>query len=443
MKHKIFFLIAFLSTVMMLTSCMSIQYQPSEEEKSLAAAVLIKDTAGVERMLKNGVTPNASGVSGLTVLSTAINNSDLEMAGLLLSYGAGINMTDNDGNTSLFYAKKPNIQQWLIEKGIDIQIVSKKERTAFEVWCTESATVLSEAQKKEYMDILKSQKIAITKEQMEELFWVSKDDIIQTIKLFTTSGYDLNATHNGSEDTALILTSRADNYLLMEELLNAGADAQIDNKIGDDPLNIIASYPESKHSNAEYKRIVTALLAHGAEINGIDRYGNTPLCNAAKINHQARVLILLSMKDCGVNVPGEFGATALFKTNNFPIVKDLVAAGAEIDFENNGGSTPLFMQLNVDSVKYLIKLGADVNHINNYEENILIHNMLSANKSYSMTNDYDRIKNEFIGKFEVLVAAGIDMNHEEEKYGFTALGLARKVPFVEFVSLFEKAGARK
>jgi len=225
-------------------------------------------------------------------------------------------------------------------------------------------------------------------------------------------------------------------------LLNAGADAQIDNIIGDDALNVIASNPESKHTNVEYRTIVTALLAHGAEINGTDSYGNTPLCNAAKINHQSRVQILLSMKDCGVNVPGEFGATALFKTNSFAIVKDLVAADADIDFENNGGSTPLFMQLNVDSVKYLIKRGANVNHINNYDNNILIHNMLAANKSYSMTYDYDRIKNEYIGKFEVLIAAGIDMNHEDKKYGFTALSLARKVPFVEFVSLFEKAGAR-
>jgi ankyrin repeat protein len=442
MKQKSFILLAFLTTLVMLTSCISTQYQPSEEEKELVAAVLVKNTAGVETMLQNGVTPDARSVSGLTALSTAINNSDLETADLLLTYGADINMTDNDGNTSLFYAKKPKFQKWLIEKGTDIHLVSKKERTAFEMWCTESATVLSDGQKKEYMDILKSQKIPVTRDQMEELFWVSKDDIIQTIKLFTTAGYDLNATHNGSEDTALILTSRADNYLLMEELLNAGANAQIDNKIGDDALNIIASYPESKHSNAEYKRIVTALIAHGAEINGTGRYGNTPLCNAAKINHQARVLILLSMKDCGVNVPGEFGATPLFKTNSFAIVKDLVAADADIDFENNGGSTPLFMQLNVDSVKYLIKLGADINHINNYDETILIHNMRSANKGYIMTYDYDGIKNQYIGKFEALVAAGIDINYEEEEYGFTALGLARKVPFVEFVSLFEKAGAR-
>ncbi|MBI9108675.1 MAG: ankyrin repeat domain-containing protein [Spirochaetales bacterium] len=442
MKLKSIFLLALFTTLVMLTSCMSTQYQPSEEEKALVGAVLTKNTAGVETMLQNGISPDARAVSGCTALTTAINNSDLDMAGLLLSYGADINMTDNDGNTSLFYAKKPKIQQWLIEKGIDIQIVSKKERTAFEMWCTESATVLSNGQKKEYMDILKSQKIPITKDQMEELFWVSKDDIIQTIKLFTAAGYDLNATHNSGGDSVLMLTSRLDNYLLMEELLKGGADAQIDNKIGDDALNIIASNPESKHTNAEYKTIVTALLAHGAEINGPDSYGNTPLCNAAIINHQSRVLILLSMKDCGINVPGEFGSTALFKTNSFAIVKDLVAAGADIDFENNGGSTPLFMQLNVDSVKYLIKLGADVNHINNYDKTILIHNMLSANKGYTTNNDYDGIINQYIGKFEALVAAGIDVNHEEEKYGFTALGLARRVPFVEFVSLFEKAGAR-
>jgi len=68
--------------------------------------------------------------------------------------------------------------------------------------------------------------------------------------------------------------------------------------------------------------------------------------------------------------------------------------------------------------------------------------MFKANKQYIASYDYEGVLNTFIGKYKVLLAAGIDVNFKTEKEGYTALQLAGKVPFKEFVAMFKKAGAR-
>lgn len=441
MKNYKKILLTILTVSIMLTSCISMPYFPTQEEEALVTSILQRNRVEVEAMLNNGVTPNARAMHGQTALMVALNNSDLEMADLLLSYGADINMVDEVGASALFYVKKPRIQKWLINNGIDLYIVSDDMRTAFEQWCFTNATIITESEKINTMNILYSQGLSITRADMEESFWVSKSDIVQTVSLFVEAGYDVNKTESDVLYTPLIVSAITENYVLISELLKVGADPNMKNKNNDDALNIITRRNFLYHSDAEYSNIVAELITHGADINMRDGEDNTPLCNAALIDHLGRVRILLSM-GCLVDAPGQYGESALFKTSNFNIVQNLVYAGADVNFESPYGNTPLFPAINVQIVQYLISSGADVHHINSEGYNILVLNMYEAYRSYILSQDAVGIDNMYIEKVRLLIAAGIDVNYDRG-YNDTAMYHASRAPFEGLVAVLVQAGGTR
>lgn len=90
--------------------------------------------------------------------------------------------------------------------------------------------------------------------------------------------------------------------------------------------------------NADPQKIVSLLVTAGADVNGRDNHGRTPIFYAC-INQQPEAIRALVNAGADVNVKDESGQTALMSCFDVASVNVIVDAGADLDIRNNLGRT--------------------------------------------------------------------------------------------------------
>lgn len=124
-------LIAVLMVIMMvfLAGC-------SNKEKAIATAVANGDTAKVQSLLDQGVSPNVKADDGKSLLMLASYLGHTDIVKLLIAKGADVNEKDKDGKTALMYAaEKGNVDvaKLLLENGADLNAVDNNGKTALQI----------------------------------------------------------------------------------------------------------------------------------------------------------------------------------------------------------------------------------------------------------------------------------------------------------------------
>ena len=174
---------------------------------------------------------------------------------------------------------------------------------------------------------------------------------------------------------------------------------------------------------------VMTTIESGADVNGTDRDGLTPLILAVIRGHEECVRILLR-KGASVNEFADDGATALFysaNTGNFRCLKILLEAGADVNMSDSSNRTPLWAAGKTDRcecLEALISAGADVN--------------ISCNDGFSVL-----MEASFEGHVrcvELLLVAGADVNYARYN-GETALTLATTTCQYDIMKMLLRAGA--
>lgn len=105
----------------------------TDKEKAIGNAVANGDTAKVESLLDQGVSPNSKTDDGKTLLMLAAYLGHTDIVKLLINYGADVNAKDQDGKTALMYAAEKNnveIGKLLLENGADPNAADNNGRTA-------------------------------------------------------------------------------------------------------------------------------------------------------------------------------------------------------------------------------------------------------------------------------------------------------------------------
>ena len=168
---------------------------------------------------------------------------------------------------------------------------------------------------------------------------------------------------------ALIYFSKIGNLEHVNALLNTGTSPNATNSKGETALN------EALHNNNT--DIAKELIKRGADINKKGSFGYTPLMKASIKGNEIMVKDLLR-RGAEVNASKNSGTTALALVSQYSdrlnILKLLIAAGADVNVEDNYETTPLIYACgcssggisNPEYVKLLIKSGADVNKYLNY-----------------------------------------------------------------------------
>lgn len=237
------------------------------------------------------------------------------------------------------------------------------------------------------------------------------------------AGADLEMRQNSSGQTALFSCMRGRYFESAKALIEAGADVNAMDMQGRTPvffagneemLNLLVSHGADVkahdcelftplHSVAQNATVAVAegLISRGADISARATIGDTPLHSAARCN-RVDVCDLLVAKGANLNFPGQFGRTALQMAliegsgkivtsllfhgadihakstcgrtalhyaigQQEEMMRELLAAGAEIDAEDHLGNTPLMNAALCgfgDTCRTLISLGADVGRRN-------------------------------------------------------------------------------
>ncbi|UYV67469.1 K02A2.6-like [Cordylochernes scorpioides] len=113
------------------------------------------------------------------------------------------------------------------------------------------------------------------------------------------------------------------------------------------------------------------LIKYGAEVNGQDRRGYSPLHAADSNRHIALVKLLLHLGS-DINIRNNAGNTPLVSAlvyfeNNIHMIKLLINKGADVNSRDNYGRTPVFYATK-ESLHLLIEAGVNVNDKNDNGE---------------------------------------------------------------------------
>jgi ankyrin repeat protein len=148
----------------------------------------------------------------------------------------------------------------------------------------------------------------------------------------------------------------------IKALLEAGADVNGADELGEKPLHIAAV--------RGYLQAASMLIAKGADVNGGDGRGLTPLHAAAWAGNNEVVALLID-KGADINAGDEDGVTPLHAAalaGRNETVALLIARGADVNVKNAEGMTPLHAAAlagDKETAALLIAAGADVNARNN------------------------------------------------------------------------------
>ena len=164
-----------------------------------------------------------------------------------------------------------------------------------------------------------------------------------------------------------------DNPAIINDLLNAGANVNGKDKNGDTPLHYAA-----ENDNPE---IINALLNAGANVNKQNGFGQTPLHTAVRYNDNPEIIAALLNAGASVNEKNTFGSTPLHfaaaNNDNLEIIADLLNAGANIHEKTFLNGTPLhaaaWNNANPAIIVALLNAGANIHEKDKNGETPLHH----------------------------------------------------------------------
>lgn len=182
--------------------------------------------------------------------------------------------------------------------------------------------------------------------------------IFLILSFVTFFSLNMDTRSNSSLNDELLSAVYEKDYVLIEKLINNGADIDtVDNEKSLSPITIAAIVGDVK--------LVEFLLKKGADIHGKQEIPNLPIYLAISNNH---LKVVKKLIDSGISPnyawPNQDGGTLLItavQLGHAEMVKLLIELGANMNFCGNGDYSPLYRSIiydHFDVFEYLIKKGA-------------------------------------------------------------------------------------
>lgn len=298
------------------------------EFKDIFSAVKAGDLEAVKQFLATGIDSNCTTDHTQTPLHIAARYGHREIAELLLKSGAHVNAQSKGRHTY----------------GNDFILIDNTPKPR---------TIVSSLM-----------------EGTTPLHLASTNNHVNLVKLLLNNGANIYAKDN-NKDTALLDAARHGNLECVNVLLEHGAYYNDANEYYQTPLYYACG-------NC-HKTIAEILLKKGANPNFIDCNHNTPLHRACRGDQgkpvAKRLPVIKTLLENGAN-PNSInkdGETPLLvvvnddEDNNEMIVKELVKAGADMNYKDHKGRSPLIYAIKRNDEKtlaFLLNAGADSNTLN-------------------------------------------------------------------------------
>ncbi len=183
-----------------------------------------------------------------------------------------------------------------------------------------------------------------------------KSNNTDVVKLFFTSGFEINSRYTGNCIGApIILRDDLDEFTYVYWDIHK-----------DDRYSIL--HLASRECSSE---MIILLLRYGADLDARDSTNRIPLYQAVIFNNVDVIYILIE-NGSDINVKDNFGLTPLHLatfSNNIDAVKALISRGADVNVKNIDGYTPLHLAIHTcsyDIIKYIIYHGGDLYIVDKY-----------------------------------------------------------------------------
>ena len=398
------------------------------------------DFEKVAVMLEHGADPIARSSIGQTPLHQIATLGSSEAIVALLEAGAPVDARDDLGQTPLMLARQSEqlseglgydldnseAIEALLEAGAEEQAVDGSGQLPFD-----PLAAAGEALNAAGPDLLDEMPPANCEQWTEEVFFVlfTSEDIVRCI----SDGVDTEG--------ALLRASKVGGAEQVKALVAAGADVNERNISAQTPLHVAVEplhpafsmiwpilargAPMSEWHQARVSATIAALLAAGADLEARDDAGQTPLHVAASggTSLLAQIVPLELFGIAGADESADSESRALAAT------VALLAAGADVEAQDDGGRTPLHQAASGGSpeiIGAILETGTRVDPVDG-EGRTPLH-LATAMLA------------ERPGNVSVLVNAGAATD-VGDKSGETPLHIAAKSPGITEISALVVAGA--
>ncbi|XP_053593276.1 ankyrin-1 [Microplitis demolitor] len=288
---------------------------------TLLHSAVINKHLEIVKLLIDKVDINTKDGFGLTPISYAAENNDIDMVKFILDYN---NLDDMSKCQLLFGATKKSSKEIIelsLQYGIDVNMTDERGRTALHV-----------------IDLGKYES--------------QKEDSArgEIAKLLISKGANVNARTNDN-DTALAYAVLHQNPYVVEALLLHGANIDHLNSFGDTLLHMAAIKGKIE--------IIRLLIQHGVAVDSPNNRGVTPLHFAVENNNEEAVICLIEY-GADVNwINKKSGRTALHlavEKNLSTIVRVLLKCGSDINIVNFHNQTPFSYTTNASCLFEIIQV---------------------------------------------------------------------------------------
>jgi len=268
-------------------------------------------------LLKTNIDINAQNHKGITPLHYAAKSGNSEIIEALLKKNAKVNITDINGNTPLLYAAEKGYFQEFISLFMATLKSEKQLDTAYIQTIFKHVLIGKNFKTIEFM--LKKNTYKYLDPENTGIFIAIDDNDISFINFLLNYIENIN-THSFSNnnDSPLIYSCRQNRKRITEILLEKGANVNAVNKIGETALNVACQY--------ERYDLVKSLLEAGSQIGISDDTGKSSFLHS-------------------------------IKTGNTNIIRLLIEYGVSEEEFNLNTSSRYFTFSNYDTIKLLINLG--------------------------------------------------------------------------------------
>jgi len=405
-------------------------------DAKLAQAVKTGNKAAIQTLLQQRVDVNVPEVDGTTALHWAVRADDADLVDRLIRAGANVKTANRYGITPLYLAAvngSATVIARLLKAGADSNTVSN-----------EGETVLMTA---------------------------SRTGSVDAVKVLLAAGADVNRRETWHGQTALIWAVSQKHAAVAKELIAKGADVNVRSDVNKWerqnsaeprekwlPLGGMAALGYAAREGCA--ACVPVLVDAGAEINGADQDGITPLLSALINGHYDTAGVLIQ-KGADPNTADRTGRTPLYsavdahtmpasnrpspkeidnETTALDVVNSLIAKGANInaplkqqqpyrtkldrgvDTMLGAGTTPLLRAAkagDVVAMKVLLEKGADPKLATRNGINPLMAAAGLGTKEEDATGRR-KTQTDAIEAIKLLLAAGLDINAVDSR-GQTAV----------------------
>lgn len=245
----------------------------------------------VSMLIELGANINKACDGGASAIFFALGNGHIEIVELLIRHNADVNLKGGSGETPIFKVQdNQEIAKILVNAGADLTIISNVDK------CTVIHTASRFGNKYLVERILKSDHSDIINSQdsmgYTPLHFASGTGEIIIVKLLMEAGAEIEAK-NLLGDTPLIEAARLvgseGKVDIIQYLLEAGANVHTKTRYGGDTLLHLAAGTGTSPFMAPAIHI---LLNAGADINAINEDGENPLQKAIETNRKEAIKAL-------------------------------------------------------------------------------------------------------------------------------------------------------